>query len=1205
MQLLLLALPAFAFPTDTQWVPLELSGAPVVDDFNDHDRNGAGNPDGIDCVGDNAVSAPALYWYTDGATLWFRIRVDDTPWLTAETLLQPVAWSFLLETDGNVDDFEYSLAVTGAAPTVYLYRNSSGDDGATASLDSLEGVWTSDAFQASAAGSTIHTLEDWFVDVEVDLAELPAAIASGQTIRVAAITGDSSTPNGADADLCGTDDSAALGALTDAWSDEIGVDRDGDGLLDLEEPDHGTAVDDADSDDDGVSDGDEVHTFTSDPTLCDSDGDGMSDGLETGTDTPMDDTDAGAGCFEADGDAGLTTTDPTLADTDGGTVNDNDEDRDTDGVQDTWETDPRDPTDDVDEDGDGIADALEEQCGGSDTTDRDGDGLTDEGEALIDSDNDGLPDFCDDDDDADGVPTGEESTGDSDGDGAADYLDPDSDGNGVDDGDEPDVDVDSDCDGNPDRTDTDDTDGECGDPDGDGLTNADEGACGSDPGNADTDGDGVVDGEESCDEDVDCDELSDILDADDADTSACDEPADTGDTAFDTGGAPTCPDGLCGGHYTGGSCSTTGGTGAGLLGALAAAGLAARRRRRLSRAAVVLGAAAAASSPALADDPTVNAQRFRPAFDNGTFWTVHDTTPHAPGFGAGVVFNYASQPLVYRYDDGRDPVSLLGSAASFDLGGSFATRRLGFNVSLPLHVVGGDVNEGGFAPGDLRLGVLASILDRKTSAAGFGLYGSVGLPTGDGSRYVGSGSPEVVAGLAGAYGNSWAVSANLGMAIGAPATLGDLTWGSRVQWGAGLSVPLSSAFAIVGELEGESAISNIDELGGTPMEWRVGGSAHLTRSLHLDAGFGTGLTTGIGAPEYRVLAGLKYLPAAAAKTVRGTDRDGDLIADAVDLCPDQPEDKNGKADEDGCPDGGFVPTRFLVTDPTGSQIAGASLELVSGPETGRWSLPSGDITRSLLPGTYALRVRAPHFAPAESSLTIPADATRHEQVVQLSPAAVGGTVIVSVQNEAGQPVAALVTLLGEGRKFTTGGDGIGTEPVPAGEVELSVWAEGYRPKRVKTTVGRDEKQSVAVVLELTRVVVLADRVDIRDKVFFDLDSATITAASYNILDDVAAVLENHSELRLVEVQGHTDDQGAEPYNLELSQRRAEAVRKYLIGQGIEPDRLVARGYGESQPLEPGMTEAAREVNRRVVFKILAGPADSDGPRPKPRPGGRR
>jgi large repetitive protein len=879
MLLLLLSLPALAFPTDSDWAAIQAGGADLVDVFNDHDRDGIGNPDGIDCVGDNAVAAPALYWYTDGASLWFRIRVDDTPWLVTDSLLQPNAWSFLLDTDGNLDDFEYSLAVAGASPTVYLYRNStgdtdgSGDDGAAASLDSLEGVWTSDAFQASLAGSTLHTIEDWFVDVEVDLGELPTSVSSGQTIRVAAITGDSSTPNGADADLCGTDDSASLGALTDAWSDEIGVDRDGDGLLDLDEEALGTDFEDADSDDDGLSDGDEVHIWGSDPLRCDTDGDLLVDGLEAGVSAPLDGTDLTAACFEPDGDGGLTTTDPAVADTDGGSVNDGDEDRDGDGVEGSWETDPNDPSDDVDADGDGIADALEDRCGGEDTTDRDGDGIADSDEGLTDGDGDGLPDFCDEDDDDDGVPTVEEGTNDSDGDGDPDYLDPDSDNNGVLDGDEPGADVDSDCDGLTDRVDLDDTDGDCADPDGDGLTNAVERDCGSDPENPDTDGDGVLDGDESCDEDIDCDELPDILDADDADTSACDGAGDT--SSWDSGSVPTCVNGLCGGHYTGGSCSTTGGAGAGLLGALAAAGLAARRRRsaRLGQAAAVLGAAAAvASTAAHAAEPSVNAQRFRPTFENGTFFSVHDTNVHAPGFGAGLVFNYAAQPLQYRYDDGREPVSLLDSAASFDLGGSFAIGRFGMTVNLPLHLVSGDLMDGGFAPGDLRLGVLASILDRKTAAGGFALYGSLGVPTGDGERFVGSNSPEVSAGVAGSYGSTWVVSANLGMAIGAPAVLGDLSWGSRAQWGLGLRVPVTTAFAVIGELDGESAIANIDEVGGTPMEWRVGGSAQLSPSLQLDAGFGTGITTGIGAPEYRVTAGVKYLPAAAAPVKHGNDR---------------------------------------------------------------------------------------------------------------------------------------------------------------------------------------------------------------------------------------------------------------------------------------------------------------------------------------------
>ncbi len=1200
MFVLLLATRALAWPVDSAWVALTQSGAEVEDPYNDHDRDNTGLSDAIDCVGDLSISAPALYWYTDGTELDLRVRVDDNPWLSEGLFLQPVDWSFLLDTDGDASNYEYVVAVTGAPPTVYLYRNGAGDAGLTATPDTLEGVYDDAYVQVSDAGSTIHTLDDWYVDVRLDLADLPAGVSDGGTFRVAVVTGASTTPIGADADLCGTDDSSAIGTLEAGWTDAVGIDQDDDGLLDLDEDALGTLKDDADSDDDGISDGEEVNHYGTVPTACDTDGDGLSDGLEVGVADPLDDTDVSAGCFVPDGDSGGTTTEPNSWDSDDGGVHDNVEDRDLDGVQDAWETDPNDPMDDIDSDGDGIADALEDECGGADTDDRDGDGRSDAEEGFGDADGDGIPDFCEEDDDGDGVPSADDGGGDpnvdTDGDGTPDVEDPDSDNDGIDDGDQL---GDADCDEILDAYDLDDTDGGCADPDGDGLKNAAETDCGTEPDNADSDGDGITDGIDSCDEDKDCDQLTDALDAT-FDEGLCDSPADTAGGDGDV----ACEDGLCGGVYTGGSCSTGGGA-ASLLGAIAAAGLVLRRRRKTNRAvntaggvaAGVVGALALMPTPAHAVEPTVNAQRFHPAFESDTFFSVHDTRPTAPGLGGGLFFNYAASPLEYRYSDGRDPVQLLGSVATLDAALSWATPGFGLAIDLPLHVADGDRMDSTFTPGDLRINASGQIMDRTKAPIGLSMYGDVALPTGSGLAYVGSSYPEFGAGIGVSWGHKVVLSGNLGMQIGAPASLGDLGWGSRFQWGAGLAVPVTRGLSLVGELDGESAFASIETVGASPIEWRVGGKGHLTRNLVLSVGGGTGLTDGVGAPAWRVLGGLTWQPTRDEHPARngGDDRDGDGIANERDLCPDQPEDKNGMADEDGCPDAGMVPTHFVITDHEGKKLPGASLELLSGPEVGRWAVPDGDFTRSLTPGDYQVKVRAPHYLPAEVTASIPS-APRHEQVFQLDAAPTGGTVIVSVQNAAGQPIAALVTILGEGRKFTTGPDGLGSEPVPAGEVELSVWAEQYRPERVKVKVDKDQKASVNVTLEPSRVVVMADRVDIRDKVFFDLDSATIKPESFRILDDVAATLENHSELRLVEVQGHTDDQGAEDYNQELSQRRAEAVRKYLIGQGVEPDRLVARGYGESQPLQPGTTEEAREVNRRVVFHILAGPSEDDGPR---------
>ena len=88
-----------------------------------------------------------------------------------------------------------------------------------------------------------------------------------------------------------------------------------------------------------------------------------------------------------------------------------------------------------------------------------------------------------------------------------------------------------------------------------------------------------------------------------------------------------------------------------------------------------------------------------------------------------------------------------------------------------------------------------------------------------------------------------------------------------------------------------------------------------------------------------------------------------------------------------------------------------------------------------------------------------------------------------------------------------------------------------------------------------------------------------------MLDAVAAVLASYASL-IVEIQGHTDDTGAESWNMTLSQQRAEAVRAYLIEQGIAAERLTAVGYGYARPLVDGKTDQARAKNRRVEFVIV-------------------
>jgi outer membrane protein OmpA-like peptidoglycan-associated protein len=102
---------------------------------------------------------------------------------------------------------------------------------------------------------------------------------------------------------------------------------------------------------------------------------------------------------------------------------------------------------------------------------------------------------------------------------------------------------------------------------------------------------------------------------------------------------------------------------------------------------------------------------------------------------------------------------------------------------------------------------------------------------------------------------------------------------------------------------------------------------------------------------------------------------------------------------------------------------------------------------------------------------------------------------------------------------------------------------------------------------------------------FEFDKAIIRPTSFHVLDAVAKALVDNPDIELVEVQGHTDEQGSDDYNLDLSQRRADAVVAYLVDKGIAAARLSSHGYGETDPIDPAHTQAAYRKNRRVVFQI--------------------
>ena len=103
---------------------------------------------------------------------------------------------------------------------------------------------------------------------------------------------------------------------------------------------------------------------------------------------------------------------------------------------------------------------------------------------------------------------------------------------------------------------------------------------------------------------------------------------------------------------------------------------------------------------------------------------------------------------------------------------------------------------------------------------------------------------------------------------------------------------------------------------------------------------------------------------------------------------------------------------------------------------------------------------------------------------------------------------------------------------------------------------------------------------------FDFNSSNLTTTAKSNLDKLAVVLTNNPDTN-INVYGHTDSKGADAYNQTLSEKRANAVKTYLVSKGIASSRLFAMGVGEAQPIATNDTDAGRAQNRRVEFAITA------------------
>ncbi|NVB42911.1 OmpA family protein [Pseudenhygromyxa sp. WMMC2535] len=144
-------------------------------------------------------------------------------------------------------------------------------------------------------------------------------------------------------------------------------------------------------------------------------------------------------------------------------------------------------------------------------------------------------------------------------------------------------------------------------------------------------------------------------------------------------------------------------------------------------------------------------------------------------------------------------------------------------------------------------------------------------------------------------------------------------------------------------------------------------------------------------------------------------------------------------------------------------------------------------------------------------------------------------------------------------------------------------SESTEAPTVETAAVFEEEEAAPAA----RVELRDDRIVIHEKIQFDLDKATIRSESDSLLRELAALIEQNPQLEQVSIEGHTCNLGSAEYNLDLSERRAKAVRQRLVREGVAAERLSARGYGLTQPLADNDDESGRETNRRVEFRIVS------------------
>jgi outer membrane protein OmpA-like peptidoglycan-associated protein len=528
--------------------------------------------------------------------------------------------------------------------------------------------------------------------------------------------------------------------------------------------------------------------------------------------------------------------------------------------------------------------------------------------------------------------------------------------------------------------------------------------------------------------------------------------------------------------------------------------------------------------------------------------------------------------------------------------GLYKNRQHGFGlelgIGLPLTITGitgspiydtGGVNSrfdygyGEQGVGDLQIHPKIRILDTSRHPFGLGLVLSMILPTGDPNKFLGEDQfifqPTAI--LDKEFGTSRRLRGAInfgarirpedrgfidtGMApmppMGVPPRLAtnlQVRSGTELLYGGGLSYAIvPQRFDILAEVYGAAGVSGQRN---TPAEALAGIKLYLARNSFFELGGGIGLT---GDSSYGAAAGGRVFVGFIFEPNIG-DRDGDGIKDDVDQCPDDPEDFDDFEDEDGCPD----------------------------PDNDRDGIPDVD---DRCPNEPETKNGFEDEDGCPDSVDLDRDGDGIPDNVDKCPDDPEDK--DGFEDEDGCPdpdndkdgILDVDDLCPNDPEDKDGFEDEDGCPDPDNDKDRILDKDDKCPNEPETYNGFEDEDGCP---DKGRVIVRKGKIEILDKIYFETDKDIIKPISFPILNAIAATLKGNPQILSIEIQGHADERGSDEHNMDLTDRRAHSVMRYLQEHEVEMHRLSAKGYGETRPVCMAHNEDCWSKNRRVEFVIL-------------------